>query len=219
MDNLTLILGSRNYSSWSLRAWLAAELSGLRYETILIHFDEDPTGERRLVHSPSGAVPVLRHGELVVWDSLAIGEYLAELAPNAKLWPKDRAARAQARSIAAKMHSGFPDLRRELPMNVRLRRPWSERSPDVMADIERIISIWTDTRTRFGAGGPFLFGAPTLADAYYAPVATRFTTYSVPLQDTAVEYVRTVLDWAPMRAWIDAARVEGHPVAAYDALP
>lgn len=219
MNDLSLVLGSRNYSSWSLRAWLAAELSGLRYETILIHFDEDATRSRRLSHSPTGKVPTLRHGDLVVWDSLAIGEYLAELAPDANLWPKDRAARARARSIAAEMHSGFPDMRREMPMNIRLKRPWSERSPGTMADVARITASWTDTRARFGAGGPFLFGAPTLADAYYAPVASRFSSYSVPLQGPAAEYVRSVLDWKPMREWMEAARSEGHALAAYDAQP
>lgn len=219
MDDLTLILGSRNYSSWSLRAYLAAELSGLPYETILIHFDEDATRSKRLAHSPTGKVPALRHGDFVVWDSLAIGEYLAELAPGANLWPKDRSARARARSIAAEMHSGFPDMRRELPMNIRLKHPWSERSPGTMGDIARITTLWTDARTNFGAKGAFLFGAPSLADAFYAPVVMRFESYGVPLQGVAAEYMRTVLAWAPLRAWIEAARVEGHPVAAYDAPP
>lgn len=219
MDDLTLIIGSRNYSSWSLRAYLAAELSGLPYETILIHFDEDTTRERRLAHSPTGKVPTLKHGELVVWDSLAIGEYLAELAPAAHLWPPDRAARAHARSIAAEMHSGFPDLRREMTMNIRRRSDRVQPSLGTRTDIARIIGIWNEARARHGEGGPFLFGAPTLADAFYAPVVTRFVTYGVPLEGAAAGYVKSVLAWPPLQRWVEAAREEGHPLAAYDDPP
>ncbi len=218
MADLRLILGSRNYSSWSLRAYAAARLSGLHFEEVVIHFDEDTSRSLRLAQSPSGKVPVLQHGDTVVWDSLAIAEYLAELAPDAAMWPKDRASRAHARSIAAEMHSGFMDLRRDLPMNIRQVKPWKERSPATMADIARVAAIWTGTRAQFGKRGPFLFGAPTVVDAFYAPVASRFATYAVPLEGAALDYQRAVLDWAPVKDWAAAARTEGHPLPAYDAL-
>lgn len=216
MDDLTLIIGSRNYSTWSLRAYLAVELTGLPYETILIHFDEDASRERRLAHSPAGKVPVLKHGELVIWDSLAIGEYLAELAPDAQLWPADRSARARARVVVAEMHSGFPDLRNELVMNIRRRFGRVEPSPGTARDIARIVAIWNDARAAHREEGAFLFGSPSLADAFYAPVVTRFVTYGVPLEGAAADYAQTLLDWAPMSAWIGASVDEGHPLAAYD---
>jgi glutathione S-transferase len=213
MQTLTLVIGSRNYSSWSLRAWLAATLTGLEFETVLIHFDEDKDRAQRRRYSPTGKVPALVHGGLVVWDSLAIGEYLAELAPDARLLPQDQAARAHCRSIVAEMHAGFVDLRQELPMNLRRRDPERPRSPATLADIQRIAYLWADTRRRFGSEGPYLFGAPTLADAAYAPVATRFETYGVELDGPAQDYRRTLLRWAPLVEWTEVALAEGHELA------
>jgi glutathione S-transferase len=215
--SLKLVLGSKNYSSWSLRAWLAAALSGLPFEEVLIHFDEDQDRNQRRRLSPTAKVPVLHDGSLVVWDSLAIGEYLAELAPKAGLWPSERNARARARSICAEMHSGFAELRQELPMNIRLEIGWRERPTAVMADIERIGQIWKETRETFGAGGSFLFGRPCLADAYYAPVVARFRSYGVPTAGVVKQYVDTIWAWEPMQRWCAAARSEGHGLPAYDA--
>ncbi|QDU69845.1 glutathione S-transferase family protein [Engelhardtia mirabilis] len=216
---MKLILGSKNYSSWSLRAWMAAVLSGLPFEEVMVHFDEDADRKQRLRHSPTGKVPALADGNLTVSDSLAIGEYLAELAPERGLWPKDRSARAHARSICAEMHSGFLDLRQDMPMNIRIERPWRERAPGVMADIARIDRIWSETRSDFGAklGGPFLFGTPTLADAYYAPVAARFHSFHPPLSPVAQAYVETLWAFEPMQRWCAAAREEGHALPNYDA--
>lgn len=213
---MQLVIGSKNYSSWSLRAWLAAVLSGLPFEEVQLHFDEDPERQQRRRFSPTGKVPVLKHGDLTVWDSLAIGEYLAELAPQAGLWPADRGARAWARSICAEMHSGFAELRQDLPMNIRLQRPWRERTPAVLADIQRIGEIWTESRRRYGQAGPFLLGRPGLADAYYAPVVSRFVTYSVPTSGAVAEYCRTIMAFEPMQRWCSAARSEGHALPAYD---
>ncbi len=147
-------------------------------------------------------MPALRYGDMVVWDSLAIGEYLAEEFHQAHLWPADRVARAFARSISAEMHSGFPNLRSQLPMNIR-RTPFElARTPEVEGEIGRIVSLWGECRRRFGAAGPFLFGKFTLADAMYAPVATRFRTYGVPMDDATVEaYVATIHDLPAMREW------------------
>jgi glutathione S-transferase len=213
---MQLILGSKNYSSWSLRAWLAAVLSGLPFEEVQIHFDEDQDRSQRRRFSPTGKVPALRDGDLVVWDSLAIGEYLAELAPQAGLWPSERKARAQARSICAEMHSGFADLRQELPMNIRLEVPWRERPAAVQADIQRIGQIWQEARQLHGSGGPFLFGRASLADAYFAPVVARFRSYNVPISGAVKQYCDAIWAWEPMQRWCAAARSEGHALPAYD---
>ncbi len=218
-NTMQLILGSKNYSSWSLRAWLAAVLSGQPFDEVLIHFDQDSDRAERLRHSPTGKVPALEDGGILVWDSLAISEYLAERFPYAGLWPEDRAARAWARAISAEMHSGFQDLRQELPMNIRKLVPWRERSAGTMADIARIDRIWSETRAKFGKkiGGPFLFGRPSLADAFYAPVVARFQTYQPPLSTEAGTYAEAAWNWDPMRTWCAAARTEGHELPAYDA--
>lgn len=218
MSELQLVIGNRNYSSWSLRAWLAAEQTGLPLRTEIIWFDEDTDRRRRLAHAPTGRVPVLRHGDVTVWDSLAIGEYLAELAPGAGLWPAAPAARARARSLCAEMHSGFQALREQLPMNIRGRSRGHERTPALGRDIDRITGLWSDTRREFGQAGPFLFGTRTLADAFYAPVACRFRTYGVSLTGAAAAWVATVLDLPAMRSWSADAEAEGHPEPAYDAL-
>ena len=218
MSELLLVIGNRNYSSWSLRAGLAIEQTGLPFQTEVIWFEEDADRRRRLAHSPAGRVPVLRHGDITVWDSLAIGAYLAALAPQAGVWPAAAAARARARSLCAEMHSGFQALREHLPMNIRGRARGHEPSPAVARDIARITSLWTETRREFGQSGPFLFGQRSLADAFYAPVACRFRTYSVPLTGEAAAWAEAVLNMPAMRDWAAAAEAEGHAEPHYDAL-
>lgn len=211
---MKLLIGNKNYSSWSLRAWLAARQSGLPFEEVLIDLGAPDTRARILAHSPAARVPVLIDGETTVWDSLAIVEYLAERAPDAGLWPAERGARAVARSIAAEMHSGFQALRGHLPMNVR--RPPAERAPtpEAAVDAARVRAIWCDVRARFGGEGPFLFGQFGAADAFFAPVVWRFVTYRVPLGTIESAYVEAMLAHPPMVEWADAARAETWVVEA-----
>jgi glutathione S-transferase len=201
MSACTLIIGNRNYSSWSLRGWLATSQSGIDFETELVRLSEPGSHAALLSHSPAGRVPVLRHDERVVWDSLAIIEYLAELCPDAALWPADADARATARSIAAEMHAGFAALRTNMPMNLRKALPGKGRGPGVADDIARIGAIWREARGRFGQDGPFLFGRYSAADAMYTPVAARFRTYGVALDPRCQAYADAVLDWPAFLAW------------------
>ena len=215
MADFTLVVGNQNYSSWSLRPYLALEHVGVPFDLVVVPLRHNDTRERILRYSPAGRVPVLRHGDLTVWDSLAICEYLAELFPAAGLWPADSAARAVARSISAEMHSGFTALRSTMPMNIRAERR-KDIPEDVAADIARIRELWRDTRARFGEGGKFLFGAFTIADAMYAPVVTRFRTYGVTLEGEEVAYAQAVWDLPAMRKWADAARKEEWVISAYE---
>ena len=208
MSACTLIIGNRNYSSWSLRGWLAASLSGVEFRVELVRLSEPGTHAALLGHSPAGRVPVLRHGDRVIWDSLAIIEYLAELCPHAGLWPADAAARALARSISAEMHAGFTALRSNMPMNLRKALPGKGRGPGVAEDIERIATIWREARDRFGGDGPFLFGRYSAADAMYTPVASRFRTYGVALDATCQAYADAALAWPAFLAWQAAALEE-----------
>jgi glutathione S-transferase len=218
MSELTLYIGNKNYSSWSLRAWLALKHVGTPFKEVVIPLDGPGKTTSILAHSPSGKVPALRYGEMVVWDSLAIGEYLADEFHQAHLWPTERVARATARSASAEMHSGFPNLRSQLPMNIR-RPPFVlRRTPEVEAEVGRIVSLWGECRRRFGAAGPFLFGKFTLADAMFAPVATRFRTYGVPLDETAAAYVATIHDLPAMREWIEASNHEPWSNEEYDRI-
>ncbi|UCH75900.1 MAG: glutathione S-transferase family protein [Rhodospirillales bacterium] len=214
MGPMTLVIGNRNYSSWSLRAWLVMRMAGLAFDEVVIPLDEPDTRRLILEHSPAGRVPVLRHGDITIWDSLAICEYVAERVPGARLWPETVAARAEARSISAEMHAGFAALRETLPMNVRADRPGVALGSDVEADIERILAIWRTCRRRFAANGPFLFGRFSIADAMYAPVASRFTTYRVPMGSIEREYAGTVLGLPAMREWAAAAADEPWVIAA-----
>ncbi|MCZ6747316.1 MAG: glutathione S-transferase family protein [Acidobacteria bacterium] len=219
MPELILAIGNCNYSSWSLRAWLAIEQTGLPFREEIIWFDEDRDRRQRKALSPTGRVPVLLHGKMAIWDSLAIGEYLAELAPEAGLWPDDRMARARARSLCAEMHAGFPAVRATLPLNMRRRmEQHREHGTDVDNEVRRLTSMWTDTRQMFGDDGPFLFGRRTLADAFFAPVASRFRTYGISLKGEAEKWAETVLNLPAMRTWAERANAEGHPNPAYDAL-
>jgi len=212
-----LVIGNRNYSSWSLRAWLALRRTGIEFDEIVIPLKQAGSREAILAHSPSGKVPLLRHGEVTVWDSLAICEYLAERFPGAGLWPAEPSARATARAVAAEMHAGFMALRRALPMNLRAHRPGRPRDAGVEADIARIRDIWRSCRQRHGADGPFLFGGFTVADAFYAPVVGRFLTYDVPLDAVCRAYAEAVWQTPAMRDWVAAARAEPHVIAEIEA--
>lgn len=216
MSELTLVIANKNYSSWSLRAWLYLKHIGARFNEVRIGLGEPSTSERIALYSPSGRVPVLIDGPLTVWDSLAICEYLSETHAGLSGWPGERATRAEARSIAAEMHSGFPALRNELPMNIRARRRISP-SAAAQSDIARVISLWTRCRNHHAAAGPWLFGAFSIADAMYAPVVFRFQTYGVTLSGQTAEYVKTVLSDPAVMEWAAAARAETEVVAADEA--
>jgi len=212
MADFTLVIGNRNYSSWSLRGWLMARIAGIEFEEIVVPLDLPETAAAIRKHSPSGKVPALAHRGLAVWESLAIAEYLNDLKPEAGLWPAAVAARAHARSISAEMHAGFVELRANMPMNIRASYPGKGMTPAVRADIERITGLWRDCRKRFAGAAPkddgFLFGAIGAADAMYAPVVTRLKTYAVPLDSDAEAYCTAVLAYPAMKEWIAAARNE-----------
>ncbi|MGZ3460761.1 MAG: glutathione S-transferase family protein [Archangium sp.] len=205
MKELTFVTGTKNYSSWSLRPYLALAHTGQPFREVVVPLGQADTASLIAKYSPSGRVPALQHGELTLWDSLAICEYLAEQFPQAKLWPEDVAARALARCVSAEMHSGFMALRNHMPMNIRARKPGEGRAPGVAEDIARITSLWKECRARFGQGGPFLFGAFSIADAFYAPVVTRFVTYGVELDAVGAAYRDAVLALPAMKAWTEAS--------------
>jgi glutathione S-transferase len=203
--SLTLYVGSKRYSSWSLRPYLALAQTGAQFECKTILLDQEDTRGKIAAVNPAGKVPVLHHDNLVVWDSLAICEYLSELHPDAKLWPSDRAARAKARSVSAEMHSSFAALRREMPMDIGGKLPGQGHTPEALADARRVMTIWREALS--ASGGPFLFGAFSIADAMFAPVATRFVTYGVDLDATCRAYVDAVHGLPAMKQWVaDAAK-------------
>jgi glutathione S-transferase len=206
MAPLTLVIGNKNYSSWSLRAWLLMKHTGVEFEEILVRLDAAETREQIDRYGPSGRVPVLRHGKVCVWDSLAICEYIAELSGVG--WPKAREARAVARAVSAEMHSGFTTLRSLWPMNARARNRRTAVTAALEADVERIDEIWNDCRGRFGEGGPWLFGEYSVADAMYAPVVLRFNTYAARISQTARWYMASVLEDGPLQDWLQAAKQE-----------
>jgi glutathione S-transferase len=206
MPDRLLVIGNRNYSSWSLRPWLVLKALGLAFTVVRVPLDRPDTAERIRQYSAAGRVPVLVEDGITVWDSLAIIEHLAEAHPG--LWPSEPGARAMARSISAEMHSGFPALRNDLPMNIRATGRRIDLALATRADIDRIIAIWQDARQRFGAGGPWLFGAWSAADAMYTPVASRFRTYGIDLPAAAAGYRDTVLDSPAMQEWAALARTE-----------
>lgn len=206
--SLTLVIGSKNYSSWSLRGWLAMALTGAEFEEILIPLGGQDTARRIREHSPSGKVPALKCEDGLIWDSLAIAEYLAERFPEAHLWPRGEAARALARSVCAEMHSGFMALRSSMPMDIQRNQPLAEVPEAAEADIARVVELWALCRHQFGQDGPFLFGHASIADAFYAPVATRLRSYCVTLPIEAQNYVDAIYAWPVFRPWLDAAMVE-----------
>jgi glutathione S-transferase len=205
---LQLIIGNKNYSSWSFRPWLAMKGVGIEFAETLISLEGADFKSRLRAMSDAGKVPVLLDGDTHVWESLAILEYLAEKFPAAGLWPGDRAARAHARAVASEMHAGFQALRRQLPMNVW--RPVIQRQleADAKADVARIDAIWNECRSRFGATGPFLYGAFGAADAMYAPVVWRFHTYAVEVSAAARDYMHALMALPAWGEWRDAARRE-----------
>jgi glutathione S-transferase len=217
MADLAIYLGNKNYSSWSLRPWLVLKHTTVTFDEVVIPLYQSGSRETILKYSPSGRVPALRHGDVTVWESLAICEYLAESFPNFELWPQDQAARALARAVSAEMHAGFHALRQHLPMNIRSSFPGRGVTPEVQADINRIMAIWRDCRTRFGEGnGDFLFGQFTIADAMFAPVVTRFRTYKTDLEREAEAYCETIMAMPAMQEWIAAAKNEPMIVEAYE---
>jgi glutathione S-transferase len=203
---MLLVIGNYNYSSWSLRAWIALKALGLPFDEKRIPLYGPGAKDEILRHSPAGKVPVLIDGKAVVWDSLAILEYLAE--KNPKVWPTDTSDRARARSVSAEMHSGFAHLRTHMSMNVRKRYPGKGRTPEVLSEIERINAIWSDAK------GPFLFGPFSGADAMYAPVVLRFRTYGVQADNQA--YYDAMLALPAMQAWIAAAEREAETIPQFD---
>jgi glutathione S-transferase len=218
---MKLIIGNKNYSSWSLRAWLAAKQSGLAFEEIQVPIHgEDWEAVRRArddIAPSSGKVPVLWDNDAVVWDSLAIIEYLADKVGRDRFWPKADDARAMARSMVAEMHSSYFALRRQLPMNIRRQVQGVEVDDEARGDIVRILQLWAEARARFGDGGPFLFGTFCAADIIYAPVVSRFMTYGVPVPGFGLTYMEAVWEHAWMQEWINSAEAEDWVIEQFEA--
>lgn len=214
---LKLVIGNKLYSSWSLRPWLVIKHFDIPFEDVVIPLREADTQQRLAVYSPSGKVPVLVDGETVIWESLAIIEYLAESFPDRAIWPRDKAARARARAIANEMHGGFVALRQACPMHLGARFATPEMTQSLKANIDRVLSIWTETRRKFGSGGPYLFGAFTAADAMYLPVVTRFDTFQIPVEGEARAYMDASLKHPAFVAWREAAHEETWRIADYAA--
>ncbi|MBD0263837.1 MAG: glutathione S-transferase family protein [Tolypothrix sp. Co-bin9] len=213
---LTLVIGNKNYSSWSLRPWLAMKQFGLEFHEICIPLYNQEFSSKIRQYSPSGKVPVLLHDTQTVWDSLAICEYLAEEFPHMHWWSKDKAAKAFARSISAEMHSGFQNLRQNMPMNCRVRHPGKGMALGVQKDIDRITDMWRECRQKFGTNGNMLFGDFSIADAMFAPVALRFVTYDVQLDAISQDYVKAILSLPAIQEWIKAAETESEIISNYE---
>jgi glutathione S-transferase len=206
--SMKLIIGNKNYSSWSLRPWIAMKAAGIAFDEVLLPLYEPGSREQVLKYSPAGKVPVLVDGDVVVWESLAILEYLAEKFPKAGLWPADIRARSHARVVANEMHGGFQALRKNCAMNMWLPPKPRPQPDDVMENVWRIDALWSDCRTRFGAGGDFLFGAFGAADAMYAPVVSRLHSYGLPVGAISRAYMDAVMALPAWREWHDAALKE-----------
>lgn len=212
---LKLYVGNKNYSSWSMRPWVLLKQAGIDFEEVVVRFDSFDTQSafKQTINAvtPVGKVPALVDDTLVVWDSLAIAEYLAEQFPEKNLWPADRATRARARSVCAEMHSGFGALRAACPMNIEARLPevgqliWRDK-PGVQADVQRLVTMWSELLTAHG--GPMLFDHFTIADAFFAPICTRLQTYALPVPEPISAYIRRVLALPGVKAWVDAALLE-----------
>ncbi|MFI0845427.1 glutathione S-transferase [Mesorhizobium sp. IMUNJ 23232] len=206
MTEATLTISSKNYSSWSLRGWLLCRMAGLDFEEKRVDLDDLEARQELLLLSPSVLVPRLTHGDVTVWDTLAIAEYLAEIAPDAGLLPAERVARAHCRAVSGEMHSGFHNLRSALPMNLKARHKAFKIFSGARPDVERIKTIWSECLSTYG--GPYLFGALSVADAMYAPVCTRFRTYAVELDPVLSAYCESIFDWPLMREWTEGALAE-----------
>ena len=219
---MKLIIGNKNYSSWSLRGWLAMKQSGLHLEEITVPLmgeewdrQKEEMGEVQPSH---GKVPILWDGDTVIWDSLAILEYLADKVGRDRFWPKDDAARGMARSMVAEMHSSFASLRSEMPMNMRRRVQLEGVSDQTRADIVRILGLWAEARARHGAGGPFLFGTYGAADIFFAPVVSRFMTYGIGVPGFAVAYMQAMVEHAWTQEWMAGAENEEWVIEQYEAI-
>ncbi|TMJ12642.1 MAG: glutathione S-transferase family protein [Alphaproteobacteria bacterium] len=216
---MKLIIGNKAYSSWSLRGWLAAKQSGLPFEEITVPmFDEtwEKTRQGSEFAPSGGKVPVLWDDKAVIWDSLAIIEWLAEKTDHARYWPEDEVARGMARSMAAEMHSSYANLRRECPMNLRKQFPARDLPEEVTAEIVRIMELWAEARARHGDGGPYLFGTFSAVDIMFAPVVTRLVTWSIPVPRFAAAYMEAILHHPWMQEWIEAAREEPWVIERYE---
>ena len=209
MSSLTLLIGNKRYSSWSLRPWIAMKVLGVEFNEILLPLYQPDSTEQVLRYSPTGKVPALIDGQTVVWESLAILDYLADRFRSLPMWPNELPARGMARAIAAEMHAGFGPLRRHCPMNM-MRDPKKPRDvpADVLANVQRIDAIWTLAREKFGKGGPFLFGAFSGADAMYAPVVSRFASYSLPASKASRDYMDVMIALPAWKAWEASASQE-----------
>lgn len=214
MSKLHLVIGNKNYSSWSMRPWMALSMAGIPFREMVIPLDLPETAALIAQHSKAGRVPVLHHGRQTVWESLAIMEYLAELFPEKHLWPKALAARAIARAVANEMHAGFGALRNACPMNLRRPKKPVAMSEAVLKDVARIELIWRECRAKFGKGGKFLFGRFSIADAMYAPVVSRFETYDVSVSEDTRAYMHTIMNTEAFAAWREAALKEPWVVPA-----
>lgn len=218
--SIKLIIGNKNYSSWSLRGWLACKQSGLSFEELTVPlYGEDWEQRKRQsddLAPSSGKVPVLWDGEAVVWDSLAIIEYLADKVGRERFWPKADDARAMARSMVAEMHSSYMALRRECPMNIRASAQGFVPSDAVKADVVRILQLWAEARARFGKGGPFLFGTFSAADIIYAPVVSRFVTYGFAMPGFARAYMQAIWEHEWLQEWVAAAEAEDWVIEQYE---
>lgn len=208
MSRLRLIIGNKNYSSWSLRPWMALTMAGIPFDETMVLLDTPSFAAKIAKHSKAGRVPVLHDGDLTVWESLAILEYLAERFPEKQLWPKTRAARAMARSMANEMHAGFSALRSACPMNLRRPRRFMPISDHVRAEVRRIEEMWREARRKHGKGGKFLFGKFSNVDAMFTPVVTRFDTYAIDVADDTRAYMNTILETAAFMSWKAAALKE-----------
>ncbi|MDP1026653.1 glutathione S-transferase [Sphingomonas sp. KR1UV-12] len=216
---MKLIIGNKAYSSWSLRGWLACKQSGLPFEEVVVPLYDAEWDRRREGDEfapSSGKVPILWDGEAVVWDSLAIVDYLADKVGRDRFWPADEAARAMARSMAAEMHSSFQNLRRKHPMNVRQTFPAGRPDDDVLAELSRVMELWAQARARFGGGGDFLFGEFGAADIMFAPVVTRIITWQLPIARFAAGYMQAVLSHRWMQDWIAGAQEEDWVIQQYE---
>ncbi|NQW00832.1 MAG: glutathione S-transferase family protein [Rhodospirillales bacterium] len=213
MAEFTLVIGTKNYSSWSLRSWLALKRCAVAFDETLIDLAAADRRGKILGYSKAGLVPVLIHDRLIIWETMAICEYLAERFPDAGLWPGEPAARAVCRAVANEMHAGFASLRTHMPMDIRNSYPGVGLGRGVQADIDRIVDIWHDCRQQYGQSGPYLFGGFTIADAMFAPVVARFKTYGVDLPEQAVSYCNHVWECPDMIEWRAAAAAETSVVA------
>jgi glutathione S-transferase len=209
-----LTISSKNYSSWSLRGWLLCRMAGLDFEEVRTDLDDSAARQELLLLSPSVLVPRLSHDGVTVWDTLAIAEYLAEIAPQAGLLPAERAARAHCRSVCGEIHSGFYNMRSALPMNLKARHKAFKIFSGARPDVERIRAIWSECLNAYG--GPYLFGSLSMADAMYAPVCTRFRTYAVELEPALAAYCERIFEWPLLQEWTEGAIAEPDEIVELD---